>query len=382
MLKIKVCHFSSVHSITDTRVFYRECRSLAKVYDVTLIGIGDFTGLKDGVYIKGIVKPANKFIRYFYTIFKTFSEAVKTDAALYHIHDAEMIPFGIILSLAGKKVIYDIHENTSADILLKPWIPIWLRKFLSGSYNALLKLGSNFMHFIIVIADPLFLKDFYVKNKQCTIIQNFANTEDLYKFVVNKRSNLSGNHLFYIGMIKDMYYDINTLFEAMYQLKLRGLLVHLHCIGYFGEATNAQLCTYPHWDEIKEQVIFYGFMKMENAFEISKLCKIGICLKNQPESMLVSHERKLFEYMAIGLPSVFCDSHIYSALNQKCMIGIAVDLTNPVAIAGAIEKLLGSENLLDKLTEANLFWAQTTYNWKAEETTLLLLYKNLLNNPL
>jgi len=42
--KVKVCHFSSVHKIDDTRVFYRECVSLAQDFDVTFIGIGDFTG--------------------------------------------------------------------------------------------------------------------------------------------------------------------------------------------------------------------------------------------------------------------------------------------------------------------------------------------------
>ena len=47
----KVCHFSSVHHVWDTRVFYRECVSLAKEFDVTLIAIGkgDFVNAGRGV---------------------------------------------------------------------------------------------------------------------------------------------------------------------------------------------------------------------------------------------------------------------------------------------------------------------------------------------
>ncbi len=117
MKKVKVCHFSSVHSIHDTRVFHRECISLGKKFDVTLIGIGDFTGTKNGVNVIGILPSKNRLFRIFTSGIRAFSEAIKTEASIFHIHDPEMIPFGILLSFAGKHVIYDIHENTAGDIL-------------------------------------------------------------------------------------------------------------------------------------------------------------------------------------------------------------------------------------------------------------------------
>ena len=153
--KHRVCHFSSVHHVWDTRVFYRECISLAKEFDVTLIAIGEEGSYtREGVKVIAIAKPKNFFERFFYTVFKVFILAVKQDAQIYHIHDAEMVPFGIILSLLGKSVIYDIHENTHDDILLKPWIRPNIRMLLAKAYNALLWLGSKFLHYIVVVADP------------------------------------------------------------------------------------------------------------------------------------------------------------------------------------------------------------------------------------
>ncbi|MDP1727686.1 MAG: glycosyltransferase [Bacteroidota bacterium] len=378
MSRIKVCHFSSVHSQTDTRVFYRECRSLAKVYDVTFIGIGNYTGMKDGVFMIGIPKPGNYLIRFIHTIFKVFGEAIKTDASIYHIHDAEMILFGIVLSLSGKKVIYDIHENTYQDILLKPWLPAKLRSVFAFCYRIVLQLGSYFMHYIVVIADPEFLKDFYVKENQYSIIQNYADTGALKKYRVSNRSGLPGNNLFYIGMIRDMYYDIDKLFDALYILKQKGIETHLHCIGYFGAMTGKDFKKHKHWNVIKALVIFHGFLEMEEAYEISKTCKVGICLKNQPESMLVSHERKLFEYMAIGLPSVFCNTHIYQSLNQKCEVGLCVDLKKPEEIAQAIEQILFSNELQETFSNNNIFWSELEYNWEAEALKLLQLYHRLI----
>ena len=105
---------------------------MAVHFQVILIAIGDFTGSKNGVEIIGIPKPKSHLQRAFTTIFKVFALAIKQDADIYHIHDAEMLPFGLILSLLGKKVIYDIHENTKQDIFLKPWIPAKRKAFIAG----------------------------------------------------------------------------------------------------------------------------------------------------------------------------------------------------------------------------------------------------------
>lgn len=374
-----MCHFSSVHHQWDTRVFYRECRSLARHFDTIFIGIGNYTGIKDGVKLIGIQKPKNLYIRFFYTIFKVFIEAVKTDAQIYHIHDAEMIPFGIVLSHSGKKVIYDIHENTYQDILLKPWLPVSLRIFFASFYNFWLRLGSHFMHYIIVVADPIYSDSFFVKKDQYTIIQNFADLKILEPFIIRDRFALPGNNLFYIGMIRDMYYDIIPLFDAMCLLNQRGITTHLHLIGYFGSKTDSSFESYKNWDQIKDQVIFYGFRELEEAYKISMQCKVGICLKNQPENMLVSHERKLFEYMAIGLPSIFCHKPIYSDLNKEYPIGLAVDLNNANQIADAIEALLSNSEILNSFALQNLRASKRTFNWHVEEAKLLNLYNNLLN---
>ncbi|OYU94704.1 MAG: hypothetical protein CFE21_13505 [Bacteroidetes bacterium B1(2017)] len=379
-MRPRVCHFSSVHHVWDTRVFYRECTSLATEFDVTLIAIGEGSYLQNGVRVIGVPKPKSFLQRFLYTIFKVFILAVKEDASIYHIHDAEMVPFGMVLSVLGKKVIYDIHENTYDDILLKPWIRPTLRLFLAKLYNLLLLSGAKFMHYIVVVADPRYLTKFFVKEEECSIIQNFADPKDLQEFIVEDRWNLPGNHLFYVGMIRDMYYDIDPVIEALAILKNKGLQAHLHLIGYFGSETNKRFDTLPCWNEVKDQVHYYGFLETKEAYKVSMICKVGLCIKNQPENMLVSHERKLFEYMCIGLPSIFCNTSIYQELNSAWQIGLEVQLTSSSQLAVAIENLLTNPEMQRVFSKNNLVGSQLKFNWQFEAQKLLNVYSKLLTH--
>jgi glycosyltransferase involved in cell wall biosynthesis len=377
-LKSKICHFSSVHSIIDTRVFYRECVSTAIYFDVTLIAIGNFSGNKNGVKIIGINKPKTRIERAFGTIFKVFYLALKVDANIYHIHDAEMLPFGLLLSILGKKVIYDIHENTKQDILLKPWIP--KSKLIASFYDSLLKFSNNYLHYIPVVANPSFLPIFHVNPNQYTVIQNFADYQQMLKYKVSNRDILPGNHIFYVGMIKDMYYDINVLINALNSLKNNGKIYYLHCVGYFGSRTDNGFESNPNYLNVKNQIHFYGYLDFDTAYKISMQCKVGICLKNQPESMLVSHERKFFEYISISLPSVFCNSKIYTDVLNKYQIGIAVNLANSNEIALAIEKLFEETEFYKNCLLSCGQAAHNEYNWEFEALKLIQLYNKLLLN--
>lgn len=379
-MKIKICHFSSVHSIIDTRVFYRECVSMATDFDVTLIAIGNFSGNRNGVKIIGIPKPKNRLQRVFATIFKVFTLALKEQAHVYHIHDAEMLPFGLLLSMLGKKVIYDIHENTKQDILLKPWIPSKRKQLIANFYDRLLSYSSNFIHYIPVVANNSFLPIFHVKPNQYTIIENFADAEQMKAYRIDDRLSLTGNHIFYVGMIKDMYYDINVLIDALYLLKQKGQVYYLHCVGYFGSRTDQNFESNPHYHNIKNQIHFYGYLDMDTAYKISMQCRIAICLKNQPTEMIVSHERKFFEYLAVGLPSVFCNSTIYTDVLQKYQVGIAVDLSNANEVSNAIEKLFTDTTLYNNCINACLKATEEHYNWQKEATKLSSLYHKIAIN--
>ncbi|MFN5921352.1 MAG: hypothetical protein ACK45I_08640, partial [Bacteroidota bacterium] len=146
--RTRICHFASVHTTDDTRVFHRECVSMARYFDVHLIAIGKQSGLIHGVHVTAVPTPKTRLHRLLFTTWVVFLKALRVNARIYHIHDAELLPFGILLSLLGKKVIYDIHENTYEDIRHKPWIPRYIKFFASRIYRFTEWVASWYMHFI------------------------------------------------------------------------------------------------------------------------------------------------------------------------------------------------------------------------------------------
>ena len=373
-----ICHFSSVHTIDDTRVFHRECISLAAHFDVKLIAIGNENKVINGVQVIGIQSSKKKIFRVFSSGLKAFAAALQTNAVLYHIHDPEMIPFGILLSISGKHVIYDIHENSAGDIQYREWIPAYWRKLFVSIYTLMLKAANEYMHIIPVIADEELKEKLFLKEGNYTIIQNFASIKQLQAFRIENRFQNTEKDLIYAGLIQDHYYNIHPILEAIELLNQKNIFTKLHLIGTLGWGIIDEILN-QHPKLEPGQVIFYGKLKPDEVFEISKKCKIGICLKNQSDELVFSHERKLFEYIGLGLPSIFCDKKIYVDLNKSNQIGIAVDLNSPAEISNAIFVLLHDEKLHKKIQKNCLKLSDSYLNWETEYLKLKNSYTNLIS---
>lgn len=372
---LKVCHFASVHTTTDTRVFHRECTSLAKFFDVTYIGIGDKSGKVNNVNVIAVPKPPNRIYRILFTTWNVFFKAWKERADVYHIHDAELIPFAFVFSLMGKKVIYDIHENTYEDIMRKPWILDSFRWVLGLLFKLLEWLSAQSMYTILVIAKPIFANRFITRKH--IIIQNFADFDQFTDYRITERQSLQEQNLFYIGTVYDYYYDLIPVIKALYLLNKQGKIIHFHCVGYKGTYVDNTLAKLPEYQHIKDQLHFYGYLNTSKGYEISKKCKVGLCLKNQPEDILLSHERKFFEYMATGLPVLSCNYHIYMEIVDNYRIGKCVTIDNAEEISAALDELFFTSDKLDEYAQNGVTAARNVFNWSEEEKKLVKFYTQL-----
>ena len=111
---IKVCHVTSVHPVEDVRIFQKECVSLARAgYDIYLVQQGE-SYEKYGVHIVGFGNvESSRIKRMLHTSRTAYEKALAVDADVYHLHDPELLPYGIKLKKLGKKVILRIFWRST-----------------------------------------------------------------------------------------------------------------------------------------------------------------------------------------------------------------------------------------------------------------------------
>ena len=103
---IKVCHITTVHPEKDVRIFYKECKSLARNgFDVKLIVVNGNSFIEDGVEVIGVPCDYSGRLQRFYKATKAaYHKALQIDADIYHFHDPEFLPYAGKLKRKGKKV--------------------------------------------------------------------------------------------------------------------------------------------------------------------------------------------------------------------------------------------------------------------------------------
>ena len=135
---IHVCHMTSAHASDDTRIFYKECVSLAKAgYEVSLVARGPARE-EAGVRVVGVGVPLRR---------PSFPDAVLLPAGYTgrRWHWTPRSTISMTRSCChmdcgskrrGKVVIFDSHEFTAQAILEKHWLPKPLRRIVYRLYQA------------------------------------------------------------------------------------------------------------------------------------------------------------------------------------------------------------------------------------------------------
>src|SRR6516162_2942975 len=168
----RIVHLTSVHRPFDTRIFHKECKSLAMAgYDVTLIAPhagGDL--IEDGIKLKAVVPPRDRRQRIMSTVPQVYRAAVREKAEIYHFHDPELMPVGGLLKLHGKRVIYDVHEDYAGTMRGKMWLPSGLQHAAAVAVSAGEAAFSAACDSVIA-ATPTIASKFRARKTQ--LVQNF-----------------------------------------------------------------------------------------------------------------------------------------------------------------------------------------------------------------
>jgi glycosyltransferase involved in cell wall biosynthesis len=369
MNPVSITHISTVHPVFDVRIFHKECKSLVREgFKVNLIISHENEETIDGVHIVPLPLFQGRVKRMLIKPILAFVYALKLRSDLYHFHDPELIPVGVMLKLFGKKVIYDVHEDVPSQIMDKHWIPPYLRKSISFIIKGIEKLGCLFFDGIIA-ATPYISSKFLKMSKNAIDINNYPLTSEFVdRNLDEKNKNKSEKIICYIGGITKER-GIVELIKA-----IEGTDIKLYLVGTL---TPRNLLESLEKEKGWKNVIYFGQVERSEAFSILSKAQIGICLFHPIANHLNSLPNKLFEYMAAGRPIVASNMSYWRKLLGDLESIAFVDPLNPEKIRSAIQALISDQEQCHSMGQNGLKAVKEVYNWESEEKKLITFYKDL-----
>jgi glycosyltransferase involved in cell wall biosynthesis len=368
----RVCHLSSAHQGEDVRIFHKQCASLAAAgYDTHLVisaNANDVVSGSDlGFKVHPLKMPVGRFARMLKQAWITYRIGHRINADVYHFHDPELILYGMLFVLSGKKVIYDVHEDVPQDILTKEWITPWARKVVSAVINILENFGARFF-FNIVAATPLIAQRFKKINPKSININNYPKLGELD---VQVPWCYKAAEVCYVGSIG----RIRGIQEVIQALTLTQSEVRLNLCGSFSEPDLEQICrAAPGWQKVN----VHGFVGRQAVREVLGRSLVGLVTLHPVINYLDALPVKMFEYMAAGIPVIASDFPLWRDIVVGNHCGLCVDPMDPAAIAQAIDYLVKNPDLARQMGENGRRAVLDKYNWSEEEAKLLDLYRHIL----
>lgn len=370
---LKVAHVTTVHSARDPRIFHKECRSLARAgFAVTVIGPYADEITVDDVHIKPLTRDASRFLRMTRTAWRAYQAALAEDADIYHFHDPELLSVGLLLSMKGKLVVYDVHEDLPKDVLSKRYLPEWSRALIAWTVTQIEQMSSGKLSAVVAVT-PAIAERLRRINPRTIVIHNYPYAEELLQDDATHSWNERRQSVAYVGGIT-VQRAIREMVSAMALLPA-ALPATLELAGpeLAEEIDSTALKRNPGWRRVRH----HGFLDQPSTFRLLQSVRAGLVLFHPEPCHFEAIPQKIFEYMGAGLPVIASDFPLWRKIIGESGCGIFVDPQNPAQIANAIEYALTHPREAEEMGRRGQAAVAEKFNWKFEACKLVNLYQEI-----
>lgn len=365
---MKICHMTSAHDSFDTRIFQKECVTLAKEEDfnVYLVAKGESRHEKN-VNIIGIGEsPKSRIKRIFLFSKLVYKTALKVDADVYHFHDPELLIYARKLKKLGKIVIFDSHEDVREQIKIKEYIPFFLRLIISKLYNLY---ETKVVNSIDAVIYP------------CA--ENGFTPFDNCKCMIAKINNFPIMSMFTPKEGVDKVYDIccaGSLTEerGIIELLEASKLANANLVlagGDFSEELYKKL----NEKSLLDGVICKGNCTLEEIKQLLNQSKMVVSnIHNIGQYVTADNlPTKVYEAMSMKLPVILSNTQYNVDLMNKYKFGACVDPVNVNSIAKYIRLFMNNDDLTKELGSNGRSLIEKHFSWENDAVKLVNLYRNL-----
>ncbi len=376
----KICHVTTVHNVWDTRIFRRECVSLAKAgFQVMLVAVHDKEEIVDGVQIIPLARARSVIERRLLLSRRAMEIARNLDADLYHFHDPELIPsMRRLARKTGKPVIWDAHEVYIESIY----------HFNQFKFRPISALGAHC----------------FDRLERAACVNEFAGVVTITDLMAERYRSL-GVDTCVLGNFPDITTSKNRpevtraarpriistgghfLDRGVFELVEAFLLARkeLPCdIAFWGSFAPPEL-----ENQLKERLLETGNVPAEDIIidgpvpwktlmeELIPTGWAGAVLYSRSDPDLLNGlPNRFFEYWANQVPVIVTAGSVVGQIAEEVGGGITVE-TQPKAIANAFLELARNPALVETMGAAGRKAVEQKYNWNVAFQELVSFYARL-----
>lgn len=365
-----ICHVTTVHARYDTRVFVKQCVSLAKSgYEVTLV-VADGKGdeVCRGVTIKDIGKPASRLSRFTKVAIKAKNFALALNADIYQLHDPELTPFFFISALRGRKVFFDIHEDLQGQVFRKYWLPKWAAYIILPFIKIWEWLCAKLFEGLISVT-PKLVKRYRGYTKNVVEVRNYPLSSE-FEETISTNYKQRPKTIFYVGGIT-LDRGIGVMLDALRQLPE----VKLNLAGRFSNGELEDFCqSHPSWG----QVNYHGWCDRDQVAALMAQSRVGMVVLSATGDYEDALPVKMFEYMASGLPVICSAFPLWTSIVDEAGCGCYVSPENVEELVKEIRFLMENVEEANDMGQRGKSAVLEKFDWNVEFNKLENLYKTVL----
>jgi glycosyltransferase involved in cell wall biosynthesis len=347
---MRVLVVTSVHTPLDARIHHRQIRMLRRAgHDVTYAAPWSATGTDPAQVVDGVrtldlprsvgrrrlgpLRAARRLLR---------TEAPHHDLVL--VHDPELL-LALPPRRGGPPVVWDVHEDTAASLVDRPWVPRPARGLAGWLATRAESWAESRCH--LTLAEASYAARFRRDHPLVLNTPWLPETEP---------PPPGASRIVYVGRVARSRGALEVLELAR---RLRGSDLQLDVIG----AADGDVRVALEAAHARGELVWHGFVPNDRALAAVEGAAVGLSLVHPQPNHAGSLQTKVLEYLSRRVPVITTDLPVTGAFVRSNAVGIVVPVGDDDAVETAVRRLTSDATERERLADAGYRLVRDELNW-------------------